>query len=186
MSKLDHLEQFTDAELHDELARRLKTQPESEAPQLDGLDHLPSGAWSGRSEEAHHSHEDPAEAGYEDLTEIAKLARARAREVLSIPIDPDADNAAATVRNINVAVSTILTLITKLKPRPTRSIDKLIERINAVDSEIRAHRRPQLMQEILNTSDSELNELLAKRREFLDGHGCKLRGERHGSTPTTD
>src|SRR6516162_2556638 len=36
MSKLD-LERFTDAELHDELVRRLRTQPEPEPAQPDGL-----------------------------------------------------------------------------------------------------------------------------------------------------
>ena len=36
MSKRD-LERFTDAELHDELVRRLRTQPEPEPAQPDGL-----------------------------------------------------------------------------------------------------------------------------------------------------
>jgi hypothetical protein len=36
MSKRD-LERYTDAELQGELVRRLKTQPELEPPQLDGL-----------------------------------------------------------------------------------------------------------------------------------------------------
>jgi hypothetical protein len=161
------LERFTDSELHDELVRRLKTQPEAEAPQLDGLDHLPSGAWSGQLE-AHHSHDDPAEAQYDDLTEIAKLARARAREILSIPIDPSADNAAATVRNINVAVSTVLTLASRLR-RPRRDVmGELLERIKVEEAKIWATKRPELLKDLIKLNEADLEDVLAERRDILN------------------
>jgi hypothetical protein len=163
-NKLD-LERFTDADLHDELVRRLKAQPEPEVPQPDGLSELPRGAWSGQSETPH---DDPAEAQYEDLTEIAKLARARAREILSIPIDSSADNAAATVRNINVAVSTVLTLASKLRrPRPD-TLPKLLALIEAEETRLKAAKRPELLKDLAGLNDAELEEVIAERRVILN------------------
>src|SRR5262249_28118304 len=130
-----------------------------------GLSNLPAGAWTHQTTIPDTTKDTITE---NELAEIAKLARARTREILSVPIDPTADNVAAVVRNINVAASTVLTLVSKLKPPQIDPLPALLEMANKVRKKIEDAEEPQLLGSLINRSDESLNALLAKRRGILE------------------
>jgi hypothetical protein len=151
------LQDFSDEELHDELVRRAK----EEVPSIDPAN-APAHAWSSPAEIPE------GEAPENDLEEIAKLARARTREILSIPIDPTAENVAAVVRNLNTAAATVLSLVAKLKPALPDRLPEMLEKARIVEEEIwAAYGRVEYLEKLVHLDDDEIASLLADRIEFL-------------------
>jgi hypothetical protein len=151
------LKDFSDEELHDEIVRRAKW----EGPSNDPTD-APGHAWSSPEEISE------GETPENDLEEIAKLARARTREILSIPIDPAAENVAAVVRNLNTAAATVLSLVAKLKPTLPDRLPEMLERARIVQKEIWAtYERTECLEKLVRLDDDEIACLLADRIKFL-------------------
>jgi hypothetical protein len=161
MAPKPKIEDYSDEELHVELLRRAKSDVHRESTEPN----LPAGPWTNQATFPDTTKDTITE---NELAEIAKLARARTREILSIPIDPTADNVAATVRNINVAASTVLTLVSKLKPTQPDRLPALLELANKVKQQIWMYERPALLEKLLGISDEELGEIVAARCKLLN------------------
>ena len=122
------IERLSDEELRDELQRRvdLILQRPPTTGNSATLSELPPGSW------AYPTADTPTGDGtlaseYEAMT---RLALARMRELLAIPLDPPL-NYAASLRGINSAVSTLLTFISKaseelIRPPKDDALPKLI------------------------------------------------------------
>jgi hypothetical protein len=133
------------------------------------LAELPPGAWDQPIGD-HHYDEEILASEYEG---IMRLGLARMRELLAIPLDPADGNYAASLRGINTAVSTLLTFISKaneelLRPLKEDNLPKIIALIQEEENKLWAAQLPTLARELINLSDGQLEELLAKRREHLN------------------
>jgi hypothetical protein len=182
MNQSEEIERFTDEELRAELQRRVALVSVSssleEIHDAADLSELPPGAWE--QEPDSQTESGPIASEWQG---IARLAIARIRELLGIPLDSTDPNYAASLRGINSAVSTGLTLISKLNAemlRPAKQ-DKLPELLAILKEEqekLWTRRLPDLVHQLIGVSDQQLDELLAKRREHLN-----WREERYRTLP---
>jgi hypothetical protein len=172
------LQDVTDEQLHAELLRRVDQI--SEAPpsttEPSNLSELPPGSWVQLTDD-----NPPGEGTITGEYEaIVRLAFARMRELLAIPLDPTDSNYAASLRGINTAVSTLLTFIGKagnemLRPPKDDNLPKIIvlikeeeERRREEQERLWAAQMPKLARELIEVSDADLGELLTMRREHLN------------------
>jgi hypothetical protein len=177
------IEDYSDEELRVELLRRAKSELHREMTEPIGLANLPVGAWADQAAAPATTKDNVTK---NELAEIAKLARARTREILSIPIDPTADNAAATVRNINVAASTVLTLVSKLKPTQPDRPPQLLELADQVKKQISIYERPDLLEKLVSISDEELGNILAARQKIMQYQTDRLKALRNSESNARD
>jgi hypothetical protein len=104
------------------------------------------------------------------------------RELLGITLDPTDPNYAASLRAINSAVSSVLMLISKLNaemlrpPKPDK-LPELLERLKEEQVKLWERRLPGLMGQLIEISDQQLDELLAKRCEHLNSHEERYRAD---------
>jgi hypothetical protein len=174
------IEEYSDDELHLELIRRAKSDVQRDMTEDAGSSNLPVGAWGTAPVNPYTVHNTPED----ELTEIAKLARARTREILSILIDPTADNVAAIVRNINVAASTVLALVSKLKPPQPDRMPEILKGIQETSAIIwKSYGKPELVERLVHVSDEELAEAIAARLDFLKSEHGRSYAQ---STPSDD
>jgi hypothetical protein len=180
------LERLSDEELRDELQRRVDLILQRPPTTGDSatLSELPPGSW------AYPTADTPTGDGtlaseYEAMT---RLALARMRELLAIPLDPTDSNYAASLRGINSAVSTLLTFISKaseelIRPPKDDALPKLIAIMKEEQKILWEKRLPELAHRLIEISDEQLEELLAKRREHLELRK-ELKGDfRNDGTP---
>ena len=186
------LQDVTDEQLHAELLRRVdlisETPPSTTEPA--NLCELPPGSWA-QPTDYHPSGEGTLAGEYEGMM---RLGLARMRELLAISLDPTDSNYAASLRGIKPAVSTLLTFIGKasnemLRPPKDDNLPKIIalikeeeERQREEQERLWAAQMPKLARELIEVSDADLEELLAKRREHQRSsanlHGDALQSAR--------
>jgi hypothetical protein len=171
MSDETEIERLSDEELRDELQRRVDLI--LQRPAMTGvsanLSELPAGSW------AYPTTDTPSGDGtlaseYEAMT---RLALARMRELLAIPLDPTDSKYAASLRGINGAVSTLLTFVSKaseelIRPPKDDALPKLIAIMKEEQKILWEKRLPELAHRLIELSDKQREELLAKRREHLE------------------
>jgi len=173
MNQNKEIESFSDEELRAELQRRVVLISESSSQSINSaadLSELPPGAWGQETDNRTQIRSTTA-----DWEGITRLAIARIRELLSIPLDPADPNYGASLRGINSAVSSVLTLISKLnaemlRPPKQDRLPELLEILKEEQIKLAEMRLPGLLGQLIEISDQELDELLAKRRERLTEH----------------
>jgi hypothetical protein len=148
MSDETEIERLSDEELRDELQRRvdLILQRPPTTGVSANLSELPAGSW------AYPTIDTPTGDGtlaseYEAMT---RLALARMRELLAIPLDPTDSNYAASLRGINGAVSTLLTFVSKaseelIRPPKDDALAKLIALVREEEKILWEKRLPELV-----------------------------------------
>jgi hypothetical protein len=174
MNQNKSLEKFSDEDLRAELQRRInalgETPSQLAGENINDLGDLAAGAWNQQAVETATKNSSLAA----DWKGIAQLALARIREMLAIPLDHADPNYGASLRGINSAVSTGLTFITKLneeilRPPKQDKLPELIAIIKEEETKLWALRLPDLLQRLVDISDQQLDELLARRSEHLRG-----------------
>jgi hypothetical protein len=165
------IERLSDEELRDELQRRVELILHRPPTTGDSgnLSELPPGSW------AYPTVDIPARDGTlaSEYKAMTRLALARMRELLAIPLDPTDSNYAASLRGINSAVSTLLTFISKasedlIRPPKDDALPKLIAIMKEESKILWEKRLPELAHRLIELSDNQVEELLAKRREHLE------------------
>ena len=165
------LQDRSDEELRAELQRRVdliveaSPQPTNEPANLGDL---PPGSWN--QPIADLSSRDRTLAG--EYEGIMRLGLVRMRELLAIPLDATDPNYGASLRGINSAVSTLLTFLSKaademLRPPKQDDLPKLLTIIKEEEERIAATKLPRLAHELIELSNEQVEELLAKRNEHL-------------------
>jgi hypothetical protein len=174
MNQNKSLGKFSDEDLRAELQRRInalgETPSQLTGDNINDLDDLSAGTWNEQAAEAP-TDNDSLAASWKG---IGQLALARIREMLAIPLDHADPNYAATLRGINSAISTGLTFITKLneeilRPPKQDKLPELIAIIKEEEAKLWALRLPDLLERLVELSDQQLDELLARRSEHLRG-----------------
>jgi hypothetical protein len=156
------LKHVTDEDIRSELQRRVEEVP---APVfVDDFADLPPGVW-GRLEDADELNKPEMRAAW---TTVARLALARVRELLEIPIDPNDANYGPTLRGINSAISSGLTFLTRinaeiLRPKKEDLMPQLIARLEEAMQE----QEEGLLQTLSKLDDEAVERLVQTRRERL-------------------
>jgi hypothetical protein len=151
----------TDEDIRMELQRRLGEEVPTRTF-VDDFANLPPGAW-GRPENADELNKPEMRAAW---TTIARLALARIRELLEIPIDPNDPNYGFTLRGINSAISSGLTFIARINAeilRPKR--EDVMPKIIAMMEEERQRLEEDLLQELIKLDDKQIDQLMQLHRE---------------------
>jgi hypothetical protein len=178
MNQSKEIEIFTDEELRAELQRRvdlISVPSRQSINDAADLSELAPGAWG---QETDNRTETVSITG--DWEGITRLAIGRIRELLGISLDPTDPNYAASLRGLNSAVGSVLNLISKLnaemlRPSKPDKLPELLERLKEEQVKLWARRLPGLMGQLIEISDQQLDELLAKRRERLDSRDERYR-----------
>jgi hypothetical protein len=171
MAQTSDIETFTDEQIRAELQRRADLISVSSPQQIDDpadLSELAPGTWG--QETDNQTEHGSITSEWEGIT---RLAVARIRELLGIPLDPTHPNYGASLRGINSAVASVLTLISKLnaemlRPPKQDRLPELLEILKEERQKLWEKRLPELERNLIQISDQELDELLAKRREHLN------------------
>jgi hypothetical protein len=142
MTRETEIERVSDEELRDELQRRVDLI--LQRPPMTGdsanLYELPAGSWPYPTVDTP-TGDGTLASEYESMT---RLALARLRELLAIPLDPTDCNYAASLRGINSAVSTLLTFVSKageerIRPPKDDALPKLIAIMKGVEGVFGPH-----------------------------------------------
>jgi hypothetical protein len=167
---LKPIEKFTDEQLRAELQRRaeliVSSLPEAVINPAD-LSELAPGAWGSKTDKQ--TEDGSITSEWQGIT---RLAIARVRELLGIPLNPEDSSYPASLRGINSAVGNVLMLISKLnaemlRPPQQDRLPELLELLKEEQIRLWERKLPGLLGELTEISDQELEELLAKRREHL-------------------